>query len=652
MPYRRPLILVLGLLFASPMPAADPPRDGMAGKIDKPTFAEVRRLVTTYCGRCHGEKVQKGGVDLVSFADETAVLRRRKLWRGVAEQLHAGQMPPEDAKQPTAAERDRLAKWITGTLDAADRADREKPDPGRTIVRRLTRTEYDRTVRDLTGVVIDTAEAVGMPDDTAGEAFDNLAAALSMTASQMEKYFAAADLVLDKLYAPPANKNAKNPDPDAVPPGLSRLGVVRPGKDVSPRNAARAVIGRFARKAYRRPVTPAEVERLLGIFDRATATGAGYEMALRPVFKATLVSPNFLLRVERDRAADPDTPYRVSDHELAVRLSYFLWATMPDDELGAAADRVELSNPAAVEKQVRRMLADPKARALTDTFAAQWLRLGKVADARPSTEFFPTFTQKLRQAMVGEVATFFDKLRAEDRSVLNLLAADYTYVNGELAAHYGVKGVSGPEFRRVPVPDPDRGGLLGMAAVLSLTSHTSRTSPTLRGKYVLDVILGTPPPPPPPNVSQIDEGKKGKEAKTFRELLARHASQPACANCHAKIDPLGFGLETFDPIGRVRKTGKDVDATGKLPTGETFNGPRELRQVLLKRKGRFAENLTEKLLVYALGRELQPADAPTVNAITADLAANDYRFSRLVLGIAASYPFQHRRNLKADEDEK
>ena len=313
------------------------------------------------------------------------------------------------------------------------------------------------------------------------------------------------------------------------------------------------------------------------------------------------------------------------------------------------AEKGELGAPAVFDAQVKRMLADPKAKSLTDTFAEQWLQLKKLPHARPSTEFFPTFTPKLRQAMHDEVRTFFDHLRTDDRPVTDLLDADYAYLNGDLAKHYGIDGVTGPEFRKVARTDPSRGGLLGTGAVLALTSHTNRTSPTLRGKYVLEVILGTPPPPPPPGVSQIDEGKAPKEANTFRDKLALHATQANCAGCHAKIDPLGFGLENFDAVGRWRKSGGDVDASGKLPGGEPFNGPKELKAVLLKKKPRFVENVTKKLLVFALGRELQPADAPAVTAITADLEKNGYKFSVLVAGVAKSFPFQHRRNPKDEE---
>jgi len=465
----------------------------------------------------------------------------------------------------------------------------------------------------------------------------------------MEKYFAAADLILEKLYET-ARPRGEKPKPGALPTAFESVVVLSPSWIVPPHAAARRVVERVARRAYRRPVEPREVDRLLTLFP-VNATRATYRDALKPVLKAVLVSPNFLLRVERDRATDADAAYRVSDHELAVRLSYFLWSSKPDEALTALADRGELGRPEIYDAQVRRMLASPKARALTDDFAAQWLRLRKLADARPSTEFFPTFTPSLRRAMYDEAATFFDKLRADDRPITDLLDADYTYLNDELASHYGIKGVSGPEMRRVKLTDPARGGLLGMGAVLAMTSHTNRTSPTLRGKYVLDVVLGTPPPPPPPDVGQIDESKKGKEAKTFRDLLTMHATRAACAGCHAKIDPLGFGLENFDAVGRFRKSGPDVDATGKLPSGEKFDGPGGLKKILLARKARFVENITERLLAYSLGRDLQSSDAVIVKAIVADLGKNGDKLSALVVGVAKSYPFQHRRNARADDRE-
>lgn len=603
-----------------------------------PTFTDVRAFSDTYCARCHGEKTQKGGLNLATFTTEKGVLKARKAWRLVAEQIASGEMPPESAKQPTKAERDAIVKWINSTLDAADEADRKRPDPGRPVVRRLTPGEYNRTVRDLLGVDADIAGAAGFPDDTVSEAFDNLSAALNFSDALTEKYFTAADLVIERLYAPPAK--GPKPKPGELPPLVAK--VTKP-------DDPKGTVAELMRRAYRRPVEAKEVERLLTLHDKAAKGGANFADALKPVFKAVLVSPHFLLRVERDRPKEEGS-YRVSEYELATRLSYFLWSSMPDAELFALAEKGELSKPAVFEAQVRRMLADPKARALTDTFAEQWLHLKKLPEARPSTEFFPTFTPRLRMAMGDEVRSFFDALRIGNGPITDLLDADYTYVNADLAKHYGINGVAGPEMRRVALPDPNRGGLLGMSAVLSLTSHTNRTSPTLRGKYVLDVILGTPPPPPPPGVSQIDEAKAPKELKTFRDKLAAHATQAACAGCHAKIDPLGFGLENFDAIGRWRPSGRDIDATGKLPSGEAFNGPKELKAVLLKKKPRFVENVTEKLLTFALGRELQPSDMPAVKAIASDLEKNGYKFDVLVLGVARSFPFQYRRNTKDEDD--
>ncbi len=296
------------------------------------------------------------------------------------------------------------------------------------------------------------------------------------------------------------------------------------------------------------------------------------------------------------------------------------------------------------------MLADPKARVLTDGFAVQWLQLRKLWDARPSQEFFPTFTNGLRGAMYAETVQFFDNLRTQDRSVLELLDADYTYVNEELARHYGIPDVKGGQMRRVELkPEYHRGGLLGMGSVLTMTSHTSRTSPTMRGKWVLDVLFGTPPPPPPPDAGVLKERKKGEEPKTFRQLMALHATQNACASCHKKMDPLGYALDRFDGIGKWRDD-PSLDTTGQLPTGEKIDGPGELKQLVLKRQDAFVQNLAEQLLSYALGRELEPCDEPTVRNLAAAMKKNDYRLSTLVVEIVKSYPFRHRRNRTAETE--
>ncbi len=435
----------------------------------------------------------------------------------------------------------------------------------------------------------------------------------------MEKHFAAAELILDKM---------------------------KPLKGASPRE----IVARFGRRAYRRPVQDDEIDRLMTLHARAAARGDAPEKALRLPLKAVLVSPHFLFRVEREQ---PGTkPYRIRDSELAVRLSYFLWSTMPDDALSADAEQGKLSDPAVLEAQVRRMLAHPNAKALTLNFAAQWLQLRKLEYARPSTEFFPSFNNRLKQAMREEATTFLDKLREEDRSVLDLLDSDYAWLNGELAKHYGIAGVEGKDFRRVALqPEHHRGGLLGMGAVLALTSHTSRTSPTLRGKWILEAIFGTPPPPPPPDAGTIKEQKKGVEPKTFRELMALHATQPACATCHKRIDPLGFALENYDAVGAWRDTqgGKPMDAVGVLPSGERFEGVAGLKQVLLRSRDAFERNLIEQMLAYALGRDVLDTDECAIREIQTAAAKNEHRFSTLVLGVVKCFPMQYRRNSESKD---
>lgn len=603
---------------------------------------DIRPLLAAHCIKCHSNKKAKGGINLEAFTDEKSVLKARKVWKTVAKQLEAMEMPPA-AEQPLPQERrELLLNWIKKTVSAVDCASAADRQPGKAVVRRLSRSEYDNTLRDLLGLPFDSRQAVGMPEEAVGAGFTNQADVLTLSPALMDKYFAAADKLLERLFA-------AKPEP-AAQQALDALLVVKPGSPRENRPIARKILAAFVRRAYRRPVQDDEVERLLQLYDRAVARGGRFEDGLRLALKAVLVSPNFLLRLERDRATPgSDAAYRVDDHELAVRLSYFLWSSMPDDKLSALADQGKLADPAVLEAQVQRMLADPKARALTDDFAAQWLQLKKLAEARPSTEFFPTFTPQLRQALYDETATFFDKLREEDGSVFRLLDADYTYLNQELAKHYGLAGVEGAQLRKVALkPGDHRGGLLGMGSVLAMTSHTSRTSPTLRGKWVLEVIFGTPPPPPPPDAGKIDEEKaKGKDAQSFRELLAQHATRPACAGCHSKIDPLGFGLENFDAVGRWREGVRGLDASGSLPTGEKFNGPAELKRIIVQRQDEFTRNLAERLLSYALGREMEYYDECAVREVKSALEKDGHRFSALVKGIVKSYPFQHRRNTDA-----
>ena len=435
--------------------------------------------------------------------------------------------------------------------------------------------------------------------------------------------------------------------PVAGTPSRERIFTCRPARGAAAEEAAcaREILSALARRAYRRPVTGADVERLLAFYHRGRAAGgfdAGVEMALRRL----LVSPEFLFRVERDpEGVAAGEVYRVSGLELASRLSFFLWSSIPDDELLAAAERGELGAPAVFEAQVERMLADPRSAALVDNFAGQWLTLRNAAAVRPDEDTFPDFGEGLRRAFRRETELLFDSVLREDRSVLDLLAADYTFVNERLARHYGIPNVRGSHFRRVALADETRGGLLGHGSILTVTSYANRTSPVNRGKWVLENILGTPPPPPPPDVPDLETAEGGK-ALSMREAMEQHRANPVCASCHRLMDPLGLSLENFDAIGRWRgrsETRGTIDATGELPDGTPFDGPAGLKAALLRHPDRFVTTVTEKLLTYALGRGLEHYDAPAVRAIVRDAAGDGYRLSSLVRGVVRSAPFQMRR---------
>ena len=362
-----------------------------------------------------------------------------------------------------------------------------------------------------------------------------------------------------------------------------------------------------------------------------------------------LVSPEFLFRVEREPAnLPPDTPYRISDLELASRLSFFIWSSIPDDQLLDEAAAGRLKDGAVLERQVRRMLSDARSQALVNNFTGQWLQLRNLEAQRPASGLFPDFDDSLRDAFRRETELFIDSILREDRSAIELLTANYTFVNERLARHYGIPNVQGSRFRRVALDSDDRHGLLGQGSVLTITSRPNRTAPVLRGKWILENILGTPPPPPPPNVPSLPEPIDGSRAKvlSMRERMAEHRSNPACANCHATIDPLGFALEHFDAVGRWRQLDDSfnpIDASGVLPSGATFGDLAAFKAELLRHPEQFVTTLTEKLLTYALGRGVEYYDMPTVRRIVRNTAPGHYRLSSLILGIATSSPFVMRR---------
>ncbi len=417
----------------------------------------------------------------------------------------------------------------------------------------------------------------------------------------------------------------------------------QPGADEIP--CAKKIIAALARQAYRRPVTGADTEDLLSIYQKGR-NKSDFEGGIRAVIEAILSDPEFVFRFERTPAgAAPGTNYRISDLELASRLSYFLWSSAPDDELITAAAQGQLKDPQTLERQVRRMLADPKSEALSKVFAAEWLHLQNLKDVQPDVYQFPNFNKNLAESMRTETELLFDSIVREDRSVLDLLTANYTFVDEILAKHYGIPDVLGTRFRRVALTDPNRFGLLGQASILTLTSIATRTSPVQRGKWVMIVLLGTPPPPPPPNVPQLKENEENAKALSVRERMEEHRKNEPCRSCHQLMDPIGLALENFDAVGawRAKDAGMMVDAKGKMFDGTPLDGPVSLRQAILGHSDAFLQTFTENLLAYALGRVVDYRDEPVVRSIEHAAARDGNRFSAFVLGIVNSMPFQMRR---------
>lgn len=625
-------LLVFGLapfLFLSAK--AEPADDGEFSALQagaKKTFRDqVTPFVRTYCLNCHGNRKSKGGVNFEPALKAPGHAAFSQRWKQALANVKAHDMPPEDApKQPTDAERQTFLAWIGQIKFLSPK------DPGPFVLRRLTKAEYGNTLHDLFGV--DPAIARGLPDEVFGEGYLN-----TLSPLQSEQYLGIAHEVVDRILAPA----------DAPPTPLQRrlLGEPpAPGADA--RAAARQVARSLARAAYRRPPTEAELDVLGGVFDLGREHHLAYPAALGLMLKAVLVSPQFLFITPATEVAAGPAIVPLDDYQLASRLSYLLWARPPDAELAGLADRGTLHETASLQAQVRRLLQDPRSRALFDGFGAQWLGVADLAGKTFDPVKFPQMTGELRSAMYDEARLFFDSIVRDDRSVVGFIDSDYTFLNGTLAKIYGLENtVTGPAMRRVQLTDANRGGILGMPGILATTSFPHRTSAVKRGVWVLEQVLGERVPPAPPNVPALEKQDGAQVAAlTLRQRTELHRTDSVCTNCHKILDPIGFGLENFDAIGRWRETddaGGAIDAAGELPGGKRFSSPKELKAIIAARHEELARNLTERLLAYALCRQLEGYDEIVVDRLMETLAQDGYRLQSLITAIVTSYPFTQRR---------
>ena len=605
-------------------------------------FKTVAPLLRKYCTDCHGGAEPENGLSF-EFADgqkvEQRLLKDYRVFKHMAERIRSGKMPPKKKAQPSEAERNVLLTWIDRELVAVLGT---RPFGQVARVRRLTRVEYANTVRDL--FYFDDFKAGDLPPDDIGYGFDSIADLLTVAPGHLEQYLQTAERAiaqLDKTAKVSTNWAAKDrtySEPDD--------GVFLPIRNVELRFnnnqvRVRLVLEKFLPRAYRRPVAPEEIDRLME-FARFSLAQEG-ESFIRPKstyapLRAALSSPYFLYRIEHD---PPKGIAAINEFELASRLSYFLWSSMPDDELFSLAQTNQLR--AHQEEQVRRMLKDRKARALTENFAEQWLHLGGLKKAAPDPKLFPEFDEKLRQDMREETRRFVTRIIEEDRSIMEFLHADYTFLNERLAKHYGVPAVSGDEFRLVQWDKKQRGGLLTHASILTLSSPPTRTSPVKRGVWVLETLFNDPPSPPPAEVPPLEES--AALTGSVRQVLEKHRQNAQCAGCHSKIDPYGLALENYNAIGvwRTKEGGRDIDGSGTLPDGAAFKNVEEFRALLNSRQAQFRQALVEKLLIYAQGRGLEFADERAVAEICSNAERRGDRFSGVVLAIVESELFQKRQ---------
>ena len=578
-----------------------------------------------------------GGFHLERVADPSSLKTEAAKWGSMARRVHNGEMPPKGAPKPTVDELERFSQWATKALRAAACADGIKPGPA--PIRRLNRDEYSATIRDLLDIHLDIGSALPA-DGGGGEGFDNAAETLFLSPIHSEKYMEAAKFATDF-----AAKEFKS---------RQKLLVAKPGPGVTEEQAARKILEAFLPRAFRQPVAPADVALYLSLFSAARQQGREYEEAIFFAIRGALVSPKFLFRVEPPNRTGTVQP--VGDYQLASRLSYFLWGSMPDELLLDAAASGTLREPAVLKSLVGRMLRNDRSLGFAQRFVEQWLGTRDLLGTKkPDPKLYPMFDndEELRSDIRLQPVLFFRELLIRDLPVLDLIDSTHTIGTSNLAKLYEVKlpvprdAAKQPRWMELP-PNSNRGGILGMPAIMAVSSYPYRTSPVLRGAWILDALLGTPPPAPPPNVPALEEAKAGAPTRTMRERLADHRANAVCASCHSRMDGLGFALENYDVIGRWRTedAGKPIDNSGDLGPVH-FQGSGGLRKVLLDRKDLFVRNLTNKMLGFALGRGLTLSDSCTVDAIVEDVRNNGYRAQALVEAIVLSVPFRHQAPVPA-----
>ena len=617
-------VLALALLMAGSAIGADE----AALRVDaQKVFKEkVGPFVNKYCTRCHGSRA-KAGINLQSALKNPGGESASLHWKKAVANVKVHDMPPEDSsKKPTDEERRQFVEWIGKLKYLAPR------DPGPFVIRRLTKAEYGNTLRDLYSVAPSVTDS--LPDEVVGEGFLN-----SISPLQSELFLEVANKVVGQVMAPAGQA------PTAV---QKRLFGEMPPEGANLPKAARQVARSLARDAYRRPPAEKELDVLVGIFELGQENKLDYMASLGLMWKAVLVSPQFLFITPAGAVDSKEAIVPLDNFQLAARISYLVWSAPPDAELAALADRGALQKPEVLRAQVKRMLNDPRARALYDGFGAQWLKVDGLDRQVFDPDLFPQVTPILRQAMMEEPRLFFQSVLRENQSIVRFVDSDYTFLNEPLAKLYGLKqSVQGPKMRRVKLTNPNRGGILGMAATLSATSFPNRTSPVKRGVWVLEQVLGERVPPPPADVPELEEQEhQDVKGLTLRQRTELHQSEATCRNCHKVLDPIGFGLENFDAIGRWRvknDAGAAIDSAGKLPGGKDFSTPAELKKLLAQRETDLARNLTERLMAYALGRQLEGYDEVVLDQLMERIVRDEYRVQTIVTEVTTSYLFTHRR---------